>query len=152
MLLHLYWILWISLLTAIISFNYALIKYYTDPHESVRVAMLIQVFAFSIVMTYILLIPFDVFATVRHLPDIFLFRPTINGQEYRMTIYMYDLYFLLYIVLIWLCFIGLPFSYFYAQVVQDEEEAFLARTEDPQKMGMRGLDSSDSNSDPEDLE
>jgi len=69
-----------------------------------------------------------------------------------MTIFMYDLYFLLYIVLIWLCFIGLPFSYFYAQVVQDEEEAFLAKTEDPQKMGMRGLDSSDSNSDPEDLE
>jgi len=77
-------------------------------------------------MVYILLIPFDVFATVRHLPDVFLFRFHFNGQHSAVRFYMYDLYFLLYLVMIYLCFIGLPYSYFYASVVQDEEEEFLA--------------------------
>jgi len=77
-------------------------------------------------MVYILLIPFDVFATVRHLPDVFLFSFHFNGKHSAVRFYMYDLYFLLYLVMIYLCFIGLPYSYFYASVVQDEEEEFLA--------------------------
>ena len=41
MLLQLYWVLWVSLLIGAVTFNYALIKYYTDPHESVRITMMI---------------------------------------------------------------------------------------------------------------
>ena len=38
-----------------------------------------------------------------------------------MKLYMYDLYFYLYVVMIYLCFIGLPYSYFYADSVQSEQ-------------------------------
>ena len=73
---------------------------------------------------------------------------------------IYDLYFLLYITMISFTFIGLPFSYFYAQSVQDEE---YMQTETPfksgksnSKFGLRGMDSSDSdeeeNEDDDDME
>merc|ERR1712225_79822 len=66
-------------------------------------------------MIYILLIPFDVFATVRHFDTVFSFKDPIFGVKRMFTIY--DLYFLCYICMIYMCFIGLPFSYFYAQSV-----------------------------------
>lgn len=62
-------------------------------------------------MVYILLIPFDVFAATRHLDKIFNLTLPYIGQ---LTIKMYDLYFVSYILMIFLCFLGLPFSYFYA--------------------------------------
>jgi len=77
--LYIFWALWTSGVLAIISFNYALIKYYTDPHEAVPLTLLIQVCAFSTVMVYILLIPFDVFASVRHFETIFsIWLPILN--------------------------------------------------------------------------
>lgn len=69
-------------------------------------------------MVYTLLIPFDVFASVRHLDTIIQF--TAFGQ--LRTLKIYDLYFLCYVCMIYLCFVGLPFSYFYAQTVQEQEE------------------------------
>ena len=108
---------------SIIIFNYAILKYYTDPHESVTLALWIQVMAFSSVMVYILLIPFDVFASVRHFTTVVNFKVPILGTTHEVTIY--DLYFICYITMIYMTFIGLPFSYFYAQSVQDEEEMAL---------------------------
>lgn len=66
---------------------------------------------------------------------------------------MYDLYFVSYILMIFLSFLGLPFSYFYAQAVQDEEETTMA-SENEQYMtdtfskfqNNNGLDSSESSS------
>ena len=80
-------------------------------------------FALSSVLVYILLIPFDVFATVRHYET--LFELTIPVVAYKFAIRIYDLYFLCYVGMIYLCFIGLPFSYFYAQSVQDEDDMFI---------------------------
>ena len=59
------------MLKAILSFNYAMLNYYTDPHESVKLTLLIQTFSLSAVMIYIILIPFDVFASVRHIDKLF---------------------------------------------------------------------------------
>lgn len=124
--LYIYWIVQIGSGLGIVSFNYALLKYYTDPHETVKVTLFIQVFAFSSVMVYLLLIPFDVFATVRHYKSIFSIKEPIWGTTYSITVY--DLYFLSYICMIYLCFIGLPYSYFYAQSVQEEEEILNEET------------------------
>ena len=77
-------------------------------------------------MVYILLIPFDVFATVRHHATLFEFTDPILHHQFNIKIY--DLYFTCYIGMICLCFIGLPFSYFYAQSVQEEEEMILEAT------------------------
>lgn len=44
---------------------------------------------------------------------------------YKFAIRIYDLYFLCYVGMIYLCFIGLPFSYFYAQSVQDEDDMII---------------------------
>ena len=72
-------------------------------------------------MVYILLIPFDVFATVRHLHKVFTIKHPFGTIDFEM----YDLYFMSYILMIYLCFIGLPFSFFYAQSVQEEEDFSL---------------------------
>lgn len=69
--LYLYWLMHLSGVFTLFAFNYGLLSYYTDPHETVRVTMLIQMFALSSVLVYILLIPFDVFATVRHYETLF---------------------------------------------------------------------------------
>jgi hypothetical protein len=68
--------------------------------------------AFSSVLVYILLIPFDVFATVRHFSTVVSYKDVILGRSHEVTIY--DLYFVCYVGMIYICFIGLPFSYFYA--------------------------------------
>ena len=61
--------------------NYMLLNYYTDPNEKVRIAMITQVVAFSSILVYITLIPFDVYATVNHYKTIIF------------DIKVYDLYF-----------------------------------------------------------
>jgi hypothetical protein len=126
--LYLFAILQILGVIFIIGFNYALLKYYTDPHESVKVTLLIQVAAFSSVMIYILLIPFDVFATVRKYDYIFSYTVPITNVTHVITVY--ELYFFMYVVMIFMTFIGLPFSYFYAQSVQEEDD-MLADTGTP---------------------
>ena len=85
--------------------------------------MFIQVLAFSSVMIYILLIPFDVFASVRHHDTLFTFKDPLLHHEFNVRIY--DLYFICYVSMILLCFVWLPFSYFYAQSVQEEDEMIL---------------------------
>ena len=77
---------------------------------------------------------------------------------------IYDLYFICYVGMILLCFVWLPFSYFYAQSVQEEEEMILeasitaaarasqptlAANEPEKARGIKGMDSSDSLSDEE---
>lgn len=121
--LYIYWLLQISSVSSIFIWNYALLKYYTDPHETVKVTLFIQVLAFSSVMIYILLIPFDVFATVRHHDVLFEFTDPLLHHHFNVKIY--DLYFICYVGMIFLCFIWLPFSYFYAQSVQEEDEMIL---------------------------
>ena len=66
-------------------------------------------------MVYILLIPFDVFASVRHFDTVFSIYDPVFSK--RRNLRIYDLYFISYVCMIFLCFIGLPFSYFYAQSV-----------------------------------
>jgi len=96
-------------------------------------------------MVYILLIPFDVFASVRHMTHVFSIYDPVFKQQRNLGIY--DLYFICYICMIYLCFIGLPFSYFYAQSVQDEEEQEAAMSAEYQ---IKGMDSSESESEEED--
>jgi hypothetical protein len=128
------------------------LKYYTDPHESVKVTLLIQVAAFSSVMIYILLIPFDVFATVRKYDYIFSYTVPITNEKHVITVY--ELYFFMYVVMIFMTFIGLPFSYFYAQSVQEEDDMMAAdagtstegQPEAKLNLG-RGMDSSESSDD-----
>jgi amino acid permease len=157
--LHVYWLLQISSISSIFLWNYALLKYYTDPHETVKVTLFIQVLAFSSVMIYILLIPFDVFATVRHHDILFSFKDPL--LEYLWNVRIYDLYFICYVGMILLCFVWLPFSYFYAQSVQEEEEMIMEASitlsnknssqqqQTPSHNVLKGMDSSDSQSDEE---
>ena len=148
--LYIFWALWICGVLAIISFNYALLKYYTDPHETVKLTLFIQVVAFSSVMIYILLIPFDVFTAVRHLSDVITFHDPVFQKSRHVKIY--DLYFTSYLVLIFLSFVGLPFSYFYAQTVQEEEDQQMAEqaeysmSQSYTNLGTNGMDSSETSS------
>lgn len=113
-------------------------------------------------MIYILLIPFDVFATVRHHDILFSFKDPLF--EYLFNVRIYDLYFICYVGMILLCFVWLPFSYFYAQSVQEEEEMIMeasitvssrnsqhtpANHETEKTCRLKGMDSSDSHSDEE---
>lgn len=52
--------------------------------------------------------------------------------------------------MIYMCFIGLPFSYFYAQSVQDEDDLGLSsKDEGSAAPGMKGMDSSESSEEDE---
>ena len=91
-------------------------------------------------MVYILLIPFDVFAAVRHYDSVVSL--DLNFIGIQLVVEIYDLYFVCYVVMIYMCFVGLPFSYFYAEEVQYEEEV---QTDDQMgKYQMKGMDSSES--------
>ena len=108
---YLHLLLQILSVLSVFVFNYLLLSYYTDPNEQVKVTMAIQVFALSSVLVYILLIAFDVFTTVRHKEILFKLHFLFG---YTIKIRIYDLYFISYMLMIYFCFIGLPFSYFYA--------------------------------------
>ena len=76
------------------------------------------------------------------------------GSNYHTTPYfyklhLYDLYFICYVCMVFLCFTGLPFSYFYAQAVQEDEGLI---TED-NSLECKKMDSDDSSSqDDQDIE
>ena len=104
-----------------------------------------------------MLIPFDVFASVRHLDIVFQYHFYLPGYTILIRLSMYDLYFVCYVIMIYLCFIGLPFSYFYAQSVQDEEECKMQeQTKDGEAAAdgttysMKNMDSSESSSEEDD--
>ena len=49
-----------------LCFNYAILKYYTDPHESIKSSLAIQLVSLSLVWIFMLAVPFDVYGTVIH--------------------------------------------------------------------------------------
>jgi hypothetical protein len=49
--------------------------------------------------------------------------------------------------MIYMCFIGLPYSYFYAQSVQDEDELGCGPSEEGNAPGMKSMDSESSEED-----
>lgn len=76
--------------------------------------------------------------------------------DFYWQVRLYDCYLLSYQVMILLTFIGLPFSYFYAQAVQDDEEHAMAQQAENymiqtyNKFQNNGLDSSETSSEEED--
>ena len=52
-------ILFSSVFCLILLFNCALVKYYTDPHESIRVVLLIQIVSLSLISLHSLMLPID---------------------------------------------------------------------------------------------
>jgi glucan phosphoethanolaminetransferase (alkaline phosphatase superfamily) len=94
---------------AIWVLNYSLVKYFTDPIESMRLTTLIQVLSFSSVISYISLIPFDVYTAVNH----------TNQTPIFGLISIYDLYFGLNYLMIGLVLLMLPWSFFYAEEALD---------------------------------
>ena len=59
-------ILSLTLVQGVLIQNYALLKYYTDPNENVKLALMAQIIAFTSILVYITLVPLDVYATVNH--------------------------------------------------------------------------------------
>ena len=104
--------------------NYALMHYYTDPNEKVRLSLFSQILGFSALLVYITLIPFDVYSTVNHYSSI------LFGLQ------IYDFYFCKKLthslltsscvvdfwLVILLCFVVLPFTYYYAEEVLVSED------------------------------
>ena len=54
-----------------LALNYALMSYYTDPNEKVKLALTAQILAFTSILVYITLVPFDVYQTVNHYKTFF---------------------------------------------------------------------------------
>lgn len=134
--------------------TFGLLKYFTDPHEKVTIILILQMVSIGVVLNYILLIPFDIFVTVRH-TDVRLFRWTDPLTHHGWLPRMYDLYLVCYILLLVLGFLFVPFQMFYVQSVQEEDDLILEASiisQDGASAGankLKGMDSS-SNSDDED--
>jgi hypothetical protein len=130
-----------SAIGSILCFNYAIVKYYSDPHESVKLAVFIQVMSLAIVWIFMLVVPFDVYATVRHWDSLSQFR-------------IWDLYICCCSLLVALIFIGLPFSYYFSIITGKIDDKDLITPDGEtleETLGMKGLDSSSDESEEEDM-
>lgn len=119
-----------------LCFNYAILKYYTDPHESVKISLGVQLVSLSVVWIFILAVPFDVYAAVSH-------------QDANAQLKLWDLYVWCSGVLVSCLFIWLPFSYYYAIISgrNGDEDLITADGGFEDTLGMKGLDSSSSEED-----
>ena len=87
--------------------------YYTDPNEKVRIAIIAQTLGFSTLLVYLSLIPFDVYTTVNHYSHILL-KLTTYDLYFGTIIFLY-LILVVYWLALLLCFVILPFTYFYSE-------------------------------------
>ena len=130
-----------SAIASIVCFNYAIVKYYSDPHESVKLAVFIQVVSLAIVWIFMLVVPFDVYATVRHWDSLSQFR-------------IWDVYITCCSFLVAFIFIGLPFSYYFSIITGKIDDKDLITPDGEtleETLGMKGLDSSESESSEDEL-
>ena len=130
-----------SAIVSIVCFNYAIVKYYSDPHESVKLAVFIQVVSLAIVWIFMLVVPFDVYATVRHWDSLSQIR-------------IWDVYICCCSCLVGFVFVGLPFSYYYSIIVGKIDDKDLITPDGEtleDTLGMKGLDSSSSESEEDDI-
>jgi len=86
--------------------------------------MVLQMLAIATVLNYCLLIPFDIFVTVRH-TDVRLFHWKDPLIHHDWLPRMYDLYLICYILMLHLGFIFVPFQIFYVQSIQEENDLIL---------------------------
>ena len=93
-----------------------MLKFFTDPQEKVTLILLLQTLSIGVVLNYILLLPFDIFVTVRH-SDVRLFHWTDPLTHHDWLPRMYDLYLICYVLIVFLGFILVPFQIFYVQSV-----------------------------------
>ena len=93
-------------------FNYSLLKYYQDQHESFWLASAIATYGLSSILMYICLVPLDVYTASLNLSSMFVI--------FDRPVATYDLYYGIYVTLILSCFIFIPFAYFYAEERIDE--------------------------------
>ena len=130
-----------SAIGSIVCFNYAIVKYYSDPHESVKLAVFIQVVSLAIVWIFMLVVPFDVYATVRHWDSLSQIR-------------IWDVYICCCSCLVGFVFVGLPFSYYYSIIEGKIDDKDLITPDGEtleDTLGMKGLDSSESDSEEDDI-
>ena len=114
-----------------LCFNYAILKYYTDPHESIKISLAIQLVSLSVVWIFMLAVPFDVYAAVSH-------------QDANAQSRFWDVYVGCSALLISCLFIWLPFSYYYAIITGKNGDEDLITMDGGDGLGMKGLDSSSS--------
>ena len=103
------------ILQGIFGLSYSLLTYYTDPNEKVKITLAIQTLAFSSVLLYITLVPFDVYATVNHFATLVLGFKLYDLYFSTLFISPVNIFIADYILMIVLVFFLLPFSYFYAE-------------------------------------
>lgn len=101
-----------------------MLKYFQDPHEKVSIILTLQTVSIAVALNYVLLLPFDIFVTVRH-TDMRLFNWTDPLTHHNWLPRMYGLYFISYVLLLVLGFIFVPFQMFYVQSVQEEDDLIL---------------------------
>ena len=93
--------------------NYATIKLLTDPHEYLRLVMIIQLATFTLVQLHAFLLPFDTESVLaKNL-----------GENFDLDVD--NLYKKIELALMIMMLAGLPFSYFYAMEVQETEQMQL---------------------------
>lgn len=99
-----------ALLIGILVFNFLLVKYYIDPSESYALATVVTMLSFSVTLMCVLLIPLDIFIA--------------SGQQEYLEIShetIRELFFWLFICMLVLAFVLIPFTYFYGEEKLDDE-------------------------------
>ena len=127
-----YAIMMAGIAISVVLYNYALIKYYTDPHEKIRLVVLAQLAAFSLTSFYALIVPLDTeSALAKNEADTHTAAEARKSNDElelpqlilsKMHLQVEDMYDLIQLGLIFMLFVGLPLSYFYSFGVQLSEE------------------------------
>lgn len=124
-----------AIAASILLYNYALVKYYTDPHEKIRLVVVAQLAALSLTSLHALILPLDTEDALSkneaHMLTASEARKAADEQELpqlilsKLKLQVEDLYDLVQLGMIFMLFVGLPLSFFYAFGVQMAEEQNL---------------------------
>ncbi|CAD8145881.1 unnamed protein product [Paramecium octaurelia] len=103
------WFLYIALILGLYFLSRIIVKYYIDPAESYNFAINSICLSFTVSMICILMVPIDVFVTSHPNDVISTLHQPINKYFIR------EVFIYLYIGLLFITFVILPFNYFYSE-------------------------------------
>jgi len=113
------WILFAAVLIGIFAFCWAVVRYYSDKHDSELFPLLITVLGLCLTFFCVFLIPVDIYAvssTVDSNGNALFTREEINTRTEGIKI----IYYILYCLVLVFAFMLIPFAYFYYE--EDDED------------------------------
>jgi len=117
------WIIFAAVIVGLLFFSFAIVKYYTDKHDSEALPTIVSVAGLTVVLLCVFLIPVDIYviSSAKNPADgsFVIDRTELDSRLASVRI----LYYVLYSCVLGFVFIIIPFSYFFFEE-EDENTTF----------------------------